>query len=185
MKLKYLIILLATLSFISGCANNPARQTEIVNKAAAQVPPTEEKLSTFSKYELLPMTFIDEIKNDEKKLAYGKQLEEKINNTVNALFFEWEKGAGASGKKLLIEPQLTSLRIVSGGARFWAGALAGQSSIALKLTIKDATTGQIIGSPIIEKAAGSFAGAYTIGSSDTNLINYVADITAQYLKNNY
>lgn len=98
---------------------------------------------------------------------------------------EWGQSAGATNRSLSIEPELLSLRVVSGGARLWAGAFAGNSSIKLKLTIRDNDSNTVIGSPVIYKESNSMAGAWSGGESDQNLVGYVVDISEQYLKNNY
>lgn len=54
-----------------------------------------------------------------------------MHKKIEPLFSEWSSaatGADRSGR-LVVEPQLVSLKIVSEGARFWAGAMAGDSHI--------------------------------------------------------
>lgn len=185
MKLRILVITLLIPTLLIGCASNPNRQSDIVEKSASNIQPTREKLSNFSNITLAPMKVIDDIKNNSAKMAYAEQLETKLQNEMQTVLTEWNNTSSGSNRNLIIEPELLSLRIVSGGARFWAGGLAGNSSINLKLVIKDAKTGAIIGSPVIDKESNAIAGAYSFGSSDKNLLNYIAKISVQYLKNNY
>ena len=78
-----------------------------------------------------------------------------------------------------------SLRIVSGGARFWAGALVGDSHIDLDLVLIDGKTGVVIEKARIRKEAGAMTGAWSIGKSDDNLHDYIAHIVHRYLLENY
>ena len=86
---------------------------------------------------------------------------------------------------MIVQPELVSLKIVSGGARFWAGAFAGSSSIDLDLKIVDSVTNQVIAKPRIARHAGAMTGAWSIGQSDENLHDYIASIVYQYLSKNY
>ena len=105
---------------------------------------------------------------------------------LQPLLDQW-KAASSSGRTgtLVIAPQLVSLRIVGGGARFWVGPLAGNSSIDLDLSITDQSTAQQVAKPRITRSADAMTGGFSIGKSDQNLLDYIASITYQYLKDNY
>lgn len=77
------------------------------------------------------------------------------------------------------------LRIVSGGARFWAGALAGGSYIDIDLRLIDGSTNNVIAKPRITKNAGAMTGGWSIGQSDKNLHDYIAHIVHEYFSTNY
>jgi len=74
---------------------------------------------------------------------------------------------------------------VSGGARFFIGALAGNSDVKIKLVLTDSATNEVIGSPIISKQSGAMSGAWSMGSTGRNLVDYIIDISERYLTNNY
>ena len=84
-----------------------------------------------------------------------------------------------------IQPQVVSLRVISGTTRFFAGAFAGQSDISMDLVLVDKDTGVEIGRARVQRAAGAFAGAWSIGMTDRNLLDYIVDIAYQYLVDNY
>jgi len=84
-----------------------------------------------------------------------------------------------------IQPRVVSLRVISGTTRFFAGAFAGQSEISMDLILLDKETGEEIGRTRVQRAAGAFAGAWSIGMTDKSLLDYIVDIAYQYLVDNY
>jgi hypothetical protein len=121
------------------------------------------------------------------KVEKAGELDAKMRQKLEPLFNEWKSaqpGLTRSGR-LVVEPQLASLRVVSGGARFWAGGLAGDSHIDLDLSMTDGDTGQLIAKPRIAMRADGMTGAWSIGKSDTNLLDYITAVTYQYLKDHY
>ena len=63
--------------------------------------------------------------------------------------------------------------------------MAGDSSIDLDLVMTDQTTGQQVAKPRIMRNADSIAGGFSIGKSDQNLLDYIASIAYQYMKDNH
>ena len=49
--------------------------------------------------------------------------------------------AARGDRKLVLEPRIEKLKVVSGGARFWAGALAGDSYVVMKFRIVEQPSG--------------------------------------------
>ena len=179
----FVIILLSAL--LAGCASGPQNHQTIVNDAASTLEPPQEKLSKFSNFTLAPMKVSDPIQADEKKAKIANLIEDKLSLNLSRLLANWNQSLNASNRKILIEPELLSLRVISGSSRYWAGPFAGNSSIQLKLTILDIDSNTVIGSPVISKEASSLAGAWSTGATDLNLLGYIVDISVQYLKNNY
>ena len=105
---------------------------------------------------------------------------------MNPLLSEWNttQSEVADGT-LSIQTTLTQLKIVSGGARFWAGAFAGDSFIDMDLELVDKQSGEQIASVRIRRDADSMTGAWSIGKSDQNLDDYIVSIVHQYLTDNY
>jgi hypothetical protein len=114
------------------------------------------------------------------------ELENTLRAKIQPLLDQWKAAASTGGSgTLVVEPQLAFLKVVSGGSRFWAGPFAGDSSIDMDLVITDQTTGQQVAKARITRNADSNAGAWSIGQSDENLLDYIASIAYQYLKDNY
>jgi len=55
----------------------------------------------------------------------------------------------------------------------------------MDLILVDKETGEEIGRTRIQRAAGAFAGAWSIGMTDKSLLDYIVDITYQYLVDNF
>lgn len=55
----------------------------------------------------------------------------------------------------------------------------------LGLILADAATGRIVASPRIVLTASAQSGAWSVGATDKNMLNYLADISREYLKRNY
>jgi len=181
---KYFVWALGIL-FVFGCAPNGDRYQSIVNKEVSRLAAPSKKLSTFSSYQLNAMV-LDEVtqsKSDKKQVA--TTLEQKIEAKISQLFAEWNSNPSPSGNKLIVTPELYELQVVSAGARFWVGGLAGESRIDMVLNLVDAETQEVVGRPRITLSASANAGGWTVGGSDKNLLNYVADISYKYLKDNY
>ena len=75
--------------------------------------------------------------------------------------------------------------MIGGANRFFAGAFAGDSSIDMDLELKEAATGTVIAKPRIVRNANAMAGAWSVGATDRNLMDYIADIATQYLQDNH
>lgn len=131
------------------------------------------------------MVFSDPVKADPRKLAKAQEFEAKFGLHLRDTLKAWNSKSGAeaapSATKLIIKPGVQSLKIVSGGARVWAGAISGDSNLSVTMQFIDAASGAIVASPTIAKSSSGFAGAWSFGSTDNNLMSYVAETANQYL----
>ena len=80
---------------------------------------------------------------------------------------------------------MVRLKIVSGGARFWVGALAGSSFIDMDLELFDKESGEQVARVLVRRDADSMTGAWSVGKSDQNLDDYIVSNVHQYLTDNY
>jgi hypothetical protein len=183
--MKFLVCLSAVL--IAGCAANPATVESVAKTEAARMPAPVRPFSSFSSYELKPMALSPAVQLEHGKVERAGELDAKMRQKILPLFAEWQLAAPNAGRsgRLVVEPQLASLKVVSGNARFWAGALAGDSQIDLDLSITDGGTGQQIAKPRIALTADAMAGGWSIGASDNNLLDYISAVSYQYLKDHY
>ena len=169
-----------------GCAADPQKLADVAKAEAERLPKSSVSLSSFSAYDLKPSLLSDAVKDSESKVAEAAILDQKIRDKVVPLFADWSSsgGSGRTGT-LIVQPEIVSLRIVNGGARFWAGALVGNSHIDLDLALIDGKTGAVIEKARIRKEASAMVGAWSIGKSDDNLHDYMAHIVHRYLLVNY
>jgi hypothetical protein len=181
--MKKLILALAIV--VAGCAASEENLNAVSAVESSRLPAPSVPLSSFASYELAPMTMSPEVSAKPEKVAQGKVLEAKIEAKLRPLLAEWAS-AGAANRTgtLLIQPELVRLRVVSGGARFFAGAFSGDSFIDLDLRLTD-DAGNQIANPRINKRAGAMGGAWSVGKTDQNLHDYIAYITHRYMADNY
>jgi hypothetical protein len=65
------------------------------------------------------------------------------------------------------------------------GAFAGESTIDLDLLLTDQASGQVLARPRVARSADAMTGAWSIGQSDDNLLDYITGIAYQYLVDSY
>ena len=160
---------------------------ESVKKESARLVAPSQPLSAFSNFELNPMELSAEVGDRKEKAEVAKQLEDRLRSRLLPLIEEWKADGNSprTGGTLVIKPKLEALRIVSGGSRFWVGAMSGDSVVDMSLTLIDSKTGTVIANPRISRTASATGGAWTVGATDRNLLSYTVEIAHQYLVDNY
>ena len=171
---------------LAGCAAAPEKVSSVAQTESARMAVPTRKFSTFAAYELKPMTLSPAVTAEPDKVRWAGDLESRMRSRIEPLLAQWSAAppADRSGT-LVIEPRLASLKIVSGTARFWVGAGAGDSSIDIDLYITEKETGQVIATPRAAMTADAMTGGWSIGKSDENLLEYIAAVANQYLLDHY
>ena len=179
-------ILVFVIAFLTACAANPEKVQAVADAESARLTPPTKPLSSFAEYEFRPMMFSSAIEEEKGKLEEAQEFEQNLNEKLLPLLESWRVASSeGSSDRLSIETELTGLRIISGGARFWAGAYAGNSFIDMDLRLVDTGTGDEIANVRIRRNAGAMSGAWSFGKSDQNLDEYVVSIIYDYLSDNY
>jgi hypothetical protein len=88
-------------------------------------------------------------------------------------------------RTLVIKPVISEVKFISGGKRFWAGALAGSSAVILDVTFTEKETGKLIAKPTFYARAAAMGGAWSIGSTDNVMLVRIAGRLTDYLAANY
>jgi uncharacterized protein YceK len=164
-----------------------SRLEEAAKNESSRLGAPSQPLSAFSDFELKPMELSAGVAERKEKAEVAKQLEDKLRTRLLPLLEEWkaDKTGPRTAGTLVIQPKLQSLRIVSGGARFMIGGLSGDSVVDMNLELVDGKTGTVIANPRISRTASGIGGAWTVGGTDRNLLNYIVEIAHQYLVDNY
>lgn len=55
----------------------------------------------------------------------------------------------------------------------------------MDLELKDAATGTVIAKPRVSRSSNAMASGWSVGATDRNLPNYMAEIWRQYLSDSY
>ncbi|MGC4027651.1 MAG: hypothetical protein QM696_02080 [Steroidobacteraceae bacterium] len=177
---------LVVCALLFGCAADPAKRAGVAQEEAVRLASPSEPLANFGKFELLPMTFAPEVMAKPEKVEAARAVETAVREQLTPLLDGWRsKAAAGNSRTLSIQPRMMAVKITSGGARFWAGAMAGESQINMQLILTEKETGKLLAQPNVQRTAGAMAGAWSIGKSDKNLMLYIADITRKYLEDSY
>ena len=88
---------------------------------------------------------------------------------------------GSQPGTLAIEANIDDMRIVGGGARFWGGAMAGNSYMAIRVKAKDGATGALVGENIVRSDNNAYAAAWSGGASDRSLPEDMAGIVNDWV----
>ena len=181
--MRLLAVLLIVM--LAGCAADPAKVEQVADQEAERLQAPSRPLSSFGSFELAAMTMSEEIRAEEGKVEEAREFEAHLIAKIQPLLQQWNAAESDGQGTLLIRPELARLRVVSGGARFWAGAFAGDSFIDMNLVMVDEETGEVISNVRVERNADSMTGAWSIGKSDQNLDEYIVSIVHEYLEENY
>lgn len=82
---------------------------------------------------------------------------------------------------LLVKAMIKDMRLVSTGARIWAGAWAGSSYITMDVQLIDAGSGKEVRKKELNSATNAWAAAWTSGSSDRSLPADMGKVVAEYI----
>jgi ABC-type uncharacterized transport system auxiliary subunit len=101
------------------------------------------------------------------------------------LFTDVKRGSNAErvNSALIVQGELTRLKIVGGGARFWIGAWAGKSEMAVYVKLINASTGQVIAEKEIRDDTDPSVGAMSIGANDRALPAQIGRLVADLVIN--
>lgn len=158
-----------------------------ITTAIKNNPPPAEKFSNFNHFEMAKIVLLPPYagqKANEKALL---KIQENVSLKANPLLKKWNE-AGATTtpvRTLVITPQITEIKFISGGARFWVGGLAGNSGVILVVKFTDKETNQEVALPTFFAGASGNAGGWTIGATDNLMLTRVANRFTDYLAANH
>ncbi|OIP34200.1 MAG: hypothetical protein AUK27_08115 [Deltaproteobacteria bacterium CG2_30_66_27] len=181
-KVALLISVVFVAAAFSACGGGSASNVKAEEKS-----PAEEKITPlahrYSKLVFQGFTADSQITTD-----YPTALSECESAAMAAVIsknlfdaVEKEKKGVKYGNALLVKGSVVSMRIVSGAARFWAGAMAGTSDMSVKLTFTDAATGAVVREKLLSSANNPWGAAWTYGGSDRSLPADMGRIIGEYV----
>jgi hypothetical protein len=163
----------------TGCAGNTAaKRMQVADRFSDGMAAPSRPLEEFGRFEILPITMEPAVSSDERKAQVADQLDDRLRTRLAPMITKWTR---PEGKTLRIQPHVVELRIVSGGSRFWLGAMAGDSHLDMDLILLDGESNEQVGHAIVRQEASGMSGAWSVGGSDRNLLNYITDIIYAYL----
>ena len=160
------IFITAIGAVLCACAASPENVEHVAELEASRLAAPKADLSSFAAFELRDVIYSEKILAEEGKVEEADEFSAALRDELEPLLAKWNAASleGATDT-LVIEPRLQHLKIVSGGARFWAGAWAGDSYIDLDLVLIIEETGEEIANVRVYRDADSMTGAWSIHSS--------------------
>ena len=155
--------------------------------AEPQNPPPVNALAGYDRYELAPIALGPPYAGDEGKEKARDKIQGYMTAETGAIIEQWNKDAAGSarGQSLVLEPRLEKLKVVSGGARVWGGALAGDSYVVRKIRITEQPSGTLLAEPEFYQRASAMSGAWTFGAQDKDMMHRIVVLANHYLQSNY
>jgi hypothetical protein len=155
--------------------------------AEPQNPPPANAFQGYDKYELAPLAMGPPYAGDEGKEKAKSKIQQYLTTDTAPIVAKWNESAagGSRGQSLSIEPRIEKLKVVSGGARFWAGALAGDSYVVIKVRFVEQPSGKLLAEPEFYQRAAAMSGAWTIGAQDKDMLHRIVTLANHYLDLNY
>lgn len=153
---------------------------------SAQNPPPKVPLRTYQRFEMEPVAMGAPFTGYEANKVALERLQANIDLRVKPVLAEWNaRDAGAAPRTLRIQPEIRYIRFITGGKRFWGGALAGGSSVLMKVRMTDAATGEVIAEPDFYQHANAMGAAWSFGATDKHMLIRMSAMLAHYLRSNY
>jgi hypothetical protein len=176
----YLVILIGSCLIGTGCATTYIKATSTTN------PPPKHAFSEYDKFEVEPIVISEEYRDHGANIRAAAKIQANLDNTLKPLLISWNKDAqNQECKSLIVKPKIESIKFIGGGARFWAGPMAGSSAVHMRVTIADQDTGEIIASPEFYQHGNAWAGGMSIGATDNAMLNRISDLVLRYMLDNY
>ncbi len=180
-RLRINIIALIPLLLLVGCATN-------IKPTATSNPPPAEPFSAFTKFEVNDISLAPPYHDNSANQKALIKIQESFSATVTPLLSSWNH-AGAlqdkAARTLVISPVVTEIKFIGGGARFWAGAMAGSSAGIMHVTFTEKETGKVIAKPQFYARGDAWAGGFTIGATDNAMLVNLANRSSDYIMKNY
>ena len=145
-----------------------------------------EALSNFHAFELKPLEVSSEVAADKGKKDATTVVQTHLTNIVLPVVSAWNLNPSAENEStLVITPKIESIKKVGGATRFFAGALAGNSYVVMRLSIVAQPGDRVIAEPYFYQQAAAYGGAWSVGATDNDMLKRIARIAADYLQANY
>lgn len=149
-------------------------------------PPPAKPFNQFQRFEVRPITMdAPYAGQDANEVAKGS-IQANLDERITPVLADWNgKPAGNAPHTLVIEPHIEHVKFISGGRRFWAGAMAGGSAVLMTVKFTDATTGEVVAQPEFYQHANKMGAAWSFGATDKAMLVRVAGMITNYVRNNY
>ena len=162
-------------------------QASNVTTTVATNPIPAEKFSNFNHFEMAKIVLVAPYAGQAANEKALLKIQENVSLKANPMLKKWnETGAAITPiRTLIITPQITEIKFISGGARFFVGGMAGNSGVIMNVKFTDKETGKEVAMPLFFAQASGRAGGWTMGATDNLMLTRVATRFTDYLEANY
>jgi hypothetical protein len=155
--------------------------------AEPQNPPPTNPLAGYDKYEIAPLRMDAPYAGQGPNEKAKAKIQQYLDAETAPIVAQWNTDAAGSsrGQSLAIEPRVEKIKFIGGGARFWAGALAGDSYVVIKVKFTEQPSGTVLAEPEFYQRASAMSGAWTFGAQDNDMLHRIVVLLNHYLQSNY
>ncbi len=178
---KRLFCMCVLLTGLLGCA------TQVQNMPQSTTnPPPVVKFSDYRSFQMLPVRLNPEYADSNPNQRAFIKIQENLTIHTSKMLADWNAAPRATTRgTLVIQPDIVEIKFVSGGARVWAGAMAGSSVVVMKVYFRDKETGQPIAQPDFYQRAAAMGGSASFGGTDNAMLERITVLVADYIQNNF
>jgi len=105
----------------------------------------------------------------------------KIFNKVTKQSWGAQEKNTSNAQTMVVETELTYLRIVSSAARIWGGVFAGRSAMKINVVLKDGSDGRVLAQQELVGAPNAYAAAWGSGALDNSLPAKMGYLLGDYI----
>ena len=151
----------------------------------ARNPPPSVALNAFDRIEVAPLVLAEGLDAHKGNRVAQRYLQVDLDERLRQRIEAHSAGAGdAPSRTLVVTPEITAIRFITGGKRLLFGGFGGKSWAVLKLRMVDKATGEVVAEPRFEQRAFGIFGGYSLGASDKLMLARLADMATAYLVDN-
>ncbi len=169
---------IAALFLLAGC------KTTSVGISSYENPAPSVAFSRYANFEVKPIEMKAPYAGQGANEKAKAKLEEELALRMDPNIAAWA-ARQADGGTLVIEPTIREIKFISGGSRFWAGAMAGDSAVVVSVIYRDKETGEVIANPEFYQHANAMGGAWSIGGTDNAMLNRMAGLITDFTVRNF
>lgn len=185
----------------AGCATDSSQTASADTPAAAKTGkskskynpvanPSKVKLGEFKRVEIKPTTLDAKHADHKGNQESAAKIDGMLLQQLRLMYADVAVlPAGAEFSKpaertLQIAPHIKDIRLISGGTRFWLGAMAGGSDMLLQTTFRDSASGEVIADPEFAASNNAWSGGWTMGATDNQIRDNVVREMMGYMAAN-
>ena len=174
-------VIISSSLLVSGCATH-------IRQPQSQPRPSTERFGTFDNvyYEnvVIAPDFASSTPNQRAAKRINEELISGLNNVFPGMHVVDRAPQSASGKNVVIRPQVIEIKFIGGAARFWVGAMAGSSAVLMRVDYIDMQSGNILANPEFYRAASAHRGGMSMGATDNVMLTMIAQDIITYTSSN-